>query len=209
MVLNGSSESKIEGVKINRLGRIGITCAWAFTRVIFASLYFMHMKTLPVLGIILLYSSGIWCQPANSRPRIPHKLIGNWEYLRVWVDGKVKDGLDSECGTRDVIQLKEGNTRIEYPWNDNILAGYEIGISNTVTCTLSPTDLKYEAHKNSCATYWISLDQHPRRLICLSEDTVAEYKITRLNAVSMTLKLQRIQRWSSLLLEKIELQKIP
>ena len=167
------------------------------------------MKTLLVLGIILLYSSGIWCQPAHSRPRISHKLIGNWEYLRVWADGVRIDALQSECGIRDVIQMKEDNTRIEYQWNNNTLAGYEIGISNTVACTLSPTDLKYEAHKNSCATYWISIDQHPRRLICLSEGTVAEYKITRLTAVSMILKLRRIQRWSSLLPKKIELQKIP
>jgi len=167
----------------------------------------MYMKTLLILGIILLFSSGIWCQPANSRYRISHKLIGNWEYLRVWVDSKVKDGFDSDCGIRDVIQMKEGKTRIEYPWNDNTLAGYEIGISNTVVCAHSPTDLKYEVHENSCATYWINIDQHPKRLICLFEGTIAEYKIARLNTFSMTLKLRRIQLCSTLLPDKLELRR--
>lgn len=168
----------------------------------------MYTKILLVLGIILLHSTGIWCQPAHPRPRISRTLIGNWEYLRVWVDGTSKDAFQSECGIRDVLQMKESNTRIEYQWNNTTLAGYEMGVSNTVVCALSPTELHYEAYKNSCATYWIISEQHPRRLICISEGTVAEYKITRLNDVSMTLKLRRVQRSATLLPDKIELGSI-
>ena len=151
----------------------------------------MKLKNIAILVIFGITAQCKFVQIQWKRTSF-QKYEGKWELFQIEKSGKsISADKLNNCAYKEVVNIKMRNELTNLNFDEDTLAGFQIGKTKEKICEVDPETFEYKIYPNSCYNQLVALKEVPLEWYEIGEGKLVKYRAS-IQSGKLTLHLEKI-----------------